>query len=53
MPEKKLKTFFLLENTGACVLVLGLEIVCPRKGSPWTWPRIFLCPWPWPQALLP
>ena len=27
--------------------VLGLEKVCPRKGCPWPWPRIFfLCPWP-------
>ena len=33
--------------------VLGLESVCPRKGCPWPWPRIFLCPWPWPQALCP
>ena len=29
----------------------GLESVCPRKGCPWPWPRIFLCPWPW--ALCP
>ena len=21
--------------------VLGLESVCPRKGCPWPWPRIF------------
>ena len=33
--------------------VLGLESVCPRKGCPWPWPRIFLCPWPWPRALCP
>ena len=31
--------------------VLGLESVCPRKGCPWPWPRIFLCPWP--RALCP
>ena len=23
--------------------VLGLESVCPRKGCPWPWPRIFFC----------
>ena len=23
--------------------VLGLESVCPRKGCPWSWPRIFFC----------
>ena len=33
--------------------VLGLEWVCPRKGCPWPWPRIFLRPWPWPRALCP
>ena len=33
--------------------VLGLESVCPRKGCPWPWPRIFLSPWPWPRALCP
>ena len=33
--------------------VLGLESVCPRKGCPWPWRRIFLCPWPWPRALFP
>ena len=33
--------------------VLGLERVCPWKGCPWPWPRIFLCPWPWPRALCP
>ena len=33
------------------VLGLGLESVCPRKGCPWPWPRIFLCPWP--RALCP
>ena len=31
--------------------VLGLESVCPRKGCPWPWHRIFLCPWP--RALCP
>ena len=35
------------------ITVLGLESVCPRKGCPWPWPRIFLCPWPWPRALCP
>ena len=25
------------------VPVLGLESVCPRKGCPWSWPRIFFC----------
>ena len=45
------KTFFehlLLENTCACVLVLGLEHscpwpreVCPRKSCTCSWPRIF------------
>ena len=33
------------------ISVLGLERVCPRKGCPWPWPRIFLCPWP--RALCP
>ena len=23
--------------------VLGLKSVCPRKGCPWSWPRIFFC----------
>ena len=23
--------------------VFGLESVCPRKGCPWPWPRIFFC----------
>ena len=31
--------FFFLESTCACVL--GLESVCPRKGCPWPWPRIY------------
>ena len=31
--------------------VLCLESVCPRKGCPWPWPRIFLCSWP--RALCP
>ena len=26
--------------------VLDFESVCPRKGCPWPWHRIFLCPWP-------
>ena len=33
--------------------VLGLERVCPQKGCPLPWPRIFLCAWPWPRALRP
>ena len=58
--------FFFLESTCALwpwslalassIPVLGLESVCPRKGCPWPWPRIFfLCPWPWPwpRALCP
>ena len=55
--------FFFLESTCALcpwslalassIPVLGLESVCPRKGYPWPWPRIFLCPWPWPRALCP
>ena len=55
-----MKTFFFGEHLCWCpwslalassFLVLGLESVCPRKGCPWPWPRIFLCPWPWPRAL--
>ena len=46
-PEKFLRRPLFLENTCACVLgpipVLGLESVCPRKGCPWPWPRIFFC----------
>ena len=43
--------FFILESTCALcpwflalassIPVLGLESVCPRKGCPWPWPRIF------------
>ena len=43
--------FFFLESTCALcpwslalassIPVLGLESVCPRKGCPWPWPRIF------------
>ena len=43
--------FFFLESTCALcpwslalassISVLGLESVCPRKGCPWPWPRIF------------
>ena len=40
-------------SLASSIPVLGLESVCPRKGCPWPWPRIFLCPWPWPQALCP
>ena len=45
--------FFFLESTCALcpwslalassIPVLGLESVCPRKGCPWPWPRIFFC----------
>ena len=46
------KTFFFLfgEHKRLCpwslalasnIPVLGLESVCPRKGCPWPWPRIF------------
>ena len=54
------KTFFFGEHLCLCpwslalasnIPVLGLESVCPRKGCPWPWPRIFLCPWP--RALCP
>ena len=52
-PEKFLwrPFFFFLESTCALcpwslalassIPVLGLESVCPRKGCPWPWPRIF------------
>ena len=43
--------FFLREHLRLCpwsslalassIPVLGLESVCPRKGCPWPWPRIF------------
>ena len=43
--------FFFLESTctlcpwslalASSIPVLGLESVCPRKGCPWPWPRIF------------
>ena len=43
--------FFFLESTCALcpwslalassIPVLGLESVCPRKGCPWPWPRIY------------
>ena len=45
--------FFFLESTCALcpwswalassIPVLGLVSVCPRKGCPWPWPRIFFC----------
>ena len=38
-------------SLASSIPVLGLERVCPRKGCPWPWPRIFLCPWP--RALCP
>ena len=56
------RPFFFGEHLRLCpwsltlassIPVLGLESVCPRKGCPWPWPRIFLCPWPWPRALCP
>ena len=46
------KTFFFWEHLRLCpwslalassIPVLGLESVCPRKGCPWPWPRIFFC----------
>ena len=48
-----MKTFFFFFLESTCALcpwslalassipVLGLESVCPRKGCPWPWPRIF------------
>ena len=40
--------FFFGEHLRSCswslassIPVLGLESVCPRKGCPWPWPRIF------------
>ena len=51
LPEKLfLKIFFFVEHLRLCpwflalsssIPVLGLERVCPRKGCPWPWPRIF------------
>ena len=44
------KTFFFGEHLRLCpwflalasgIPILGLESVCPRKGCPWPWPRIF------------
>ena len=42
--------FFFGEHLRLCpwslassIPVLGLERVCPRKGCPWPWPRIFFC----------
>ena len=44
------KTFFFGEHLRLCpwslalassIPALGLERVCPRKGCPWPWPRIF------------
>ena len=44
------KTFCFGEHLRLCpwslalsIPVLGLESVCPRKGYPWPWPRIFFC----------
>ena len=55
--KKILKTFFLRTlaplSLASSIPVLGLERVCPRKGCPWPWPRIFLRPWPWPRAMCP
>ena len=45
-----MKTFFFGEHLRLCpwslalassLPVLGLESVCPQKGCPWPWPRIF------------
>ena len=33
--------FFFLRALALVSLVLGLESVCPRKGCPWPWPRIY------------
>ena len=33
--------FFFWRALALVSLVLGLESVCPRKGCPWPWPRIF------------
>ena len=30
-----------LESLASSIPVLSLESVCPRKGCPWPWPRIF------------
>ena len=45
---KKFFFFFFGEHLRLCpwslassIPVLGLERVCPRKGCPWPWPRIF------------
>ena len=50
------RTFFSFRRTLApeCSLeysCLGIERICPRKGCPWPWLRIFL--WPWPRTLCP
>ena len=48
--EEDLFFFFFGEHLRLCpwslalassIPVLGLESVCPRKGCPWPWPRIF------------
>ena len=31
----------MLVSLASSIPVLGLESVCPRKGCPWPWPRIF------------
>ena len=33
--------FFFWRALALVSLILGLESVCPRKGCPWPWPRIF------------
>ena len=46
-----MKTFFFGKHLRLCpwslassIPVFGLKSVSPRKGCPWPWPRIFLCP---------
>ena len=34
----------LVLDLGPSIPVLGLESVCPQKGCPWPWPRIFFVP---------
>ena len=50
--KKILKNYFFGEHLRLCpwslalassISVFGLERLCPRKGCPWPWPRIFFC----------
>ena len=52
------ENFFFLKVTFvlclSCLVLassLGLKRLCPRKGCPWPWPQIFLCPWSWLRGL--